>query len=298
VLTLFACPKPFVDPHIRTIQRNAILSWTLLNPRPEIILLGNEVGTSEICRELGLVHLQGLKTNRYGTPLVNDLFLAAAMTSANDFLCYVNADIILGSDFTHAFELVRGWPKPFLLSGGRWEMDVREEIRFSDPNWIGIFDVARSAKPFKFFGNDYFLYRRGLFEKMPPLALGRGWFDGWLFANARACGASVIDASLCVTAIHQSHDYAHARVADDAALWRTEEAKMNYRLAGVRRHWFLLEATHAYRRGKFRRIVGRKFAAQLRDFVAYRMGPLRQNLGLRSADLQWLKLFSPTNARS
>ena len=30
LITLFSAPKPFIDSHIATIQRNAIKSWTLL----------------------------------------------------------------------------------------------------------------------------------------------------------------------------------------------------------------------------------------------------------------------------
>ena len=43
-LTLFATPKRFQG-HIDNIQRNAIASWTRLNPRPEIILFGADDGT-------------------------------------------------------------------------------------------------------------------------------------------------------------------------------------------------------------------------------------------------------------
>ena len=41
MLTLFAVPKPFRD-HTAMIQRNAITSWTLLRPHPQIILFGRK----------------------------------------------------------------------------------------------------------------------------------------------------------------------------------------------------------------------------------------------------------------
>ncbi len=41
LITFFSAPKPFTDPHIAMIQRNAIKSWTLL-PDVEVILLGEE----------------------------------------------------------------------------------------------------------------------------------------------------------------------------------------------------------------------------------------------------------------
>jgi len=36
-----------------TIQRNAIASWTRLDPRPEIFLFGEEEGTRELAGEIG-----------------------------------------------------------------------------------------------------------------------------------------------------------------------------------------------------------------------------------------------------
>ena len=55
MLTLFSTPKPFRG-HIGVIQRNALKSWTLLHPDVEIILFGDDEGTADICRELGLQH--------------------------------------------------------------------------------------------------------------------------------------------------------------------------------------------------------------------------------------------------
>ena len=51
MFTIFTIPKPFQG-HIGTIQRNAIQSWTLLHPRPEIILFGSEAGTAQVAAEL------------------------------------------------------------------------------------------------------------------------------------------------------------------------------------------------------------------------------------------------------
>jgi hypothetical protein len=56
VVTLFTIPKAFRG-LIGVIQRNAIESWTHLQPRPEIIPPGNDEGTGEVARELGLRHV-------------------------------------------------------------------------------------------------------------------------------------------------------------------------------------------------------------------------------------------------
>ena len=65
MITLFTCPKPFRG-HIGIIQRNAIKSWTLLKPKPEIILIGDEEGILEVCKELDLIHIPTIEKNEFG----------------------------------------------------------------------------------------------------------------------------------------------------------------------------------------------------------------------------------------
>jgi hypothetical protein len=43
-LTIFSAPKPFTNPHIDIIQRNAIRSWVEMDSRVEVILIGDEQG--------------------------------------------------------------------------------------------------------------------------------------------------------------------------------------------------------------------------------------------------------------
>src|SRR5712671_6001310 len=105
-LTILATPKPFHG-HFNVIQRNAIISWTKLEPRPEIILFGHEQGAAECARELGLVHISEVARNRHGTPLLADIFSIAEQRATSDVLVYVNADIILPREFTLGVEKVR-----------------------------------------------------------------------------------------------------------------------------------------------------------------------------------------------
>src|SRR5829696_1425730 len=101
LITLFSAPKPFTDPHIATIQRNAIKSWTLL-PDVEVILLGEETGLAEAARELGVKHIPNVARNDSGTPLISSMFQLARENSNSDLLCIINADMILMPDFLEA----------------------------------------------------------------------------------------------------------------------------------------------------------------------------------------------------
>ena len=93
-LTVLATPKSFHG-HIGIIQRNAIISWTRLLPKPEIYLFGDEPGTTEIAAELHLHYLVDIAHNEFGTPLLNDLLKRARELSSTRLLCYINSDIIL-----------------------------------------------------------------------------------------------------------------------------------------------------------------------------------------------------------
>src|SRR5215467_5978429 len=101
LLTLFSAPKPFTDPHIAMIQRNAIQSWTLL-PDVEVILLGEETGLAETAKELDVKHIVNVARNQSGTPLISSMFQLVRENSNSDLLCIINADMILMPDFVEA----------------------------------------------------------------------------------------------------------------------------------------------------------------------------------------------------
>lgn len=208
-LTILATPKKF-DGHIGVIQRNAILSWRHMNPLPEIILFGHEPGTAECASEFGLRHVPNVKCNQWGTPLVSDLFEQAETLGQGAILCYVNSDIILFDDFMQALTRVSRWQDHFLMVGRRTDLDLKQAIDFAG-GWAsplrdraqreGQLQIARSI--------DYFAFSRGLYPSIPPLAVGRFWWDNWLLWKARSLQVKVVDASKAVLVIHQNHDYSH-----------------------------------------------------------------------------------------
>src|SRR6266404_1129772 len=169
MITIFAMPKAFRG-HIDVIQRNAIKSWTRLSIKPEIILLGTDEGSAEVAR------------NAEGTPLVNDLFAQAQRYAANNFLCYVNADIILLDDFSAAVEKITRLHSPLLMVGQRTDLDITQPIDFSNSDWERrLREEARASGallPYTFI--DYFAFSKGLYADLLPLALGRGGWDNWL----------------------------------------------------------------------------------------------------------------------
>jgi hypothetical protein len=230
-LTIFAIPKAFRG-HIAVIQRNAIASWTRMNPRPDVLLFGTDEGTAQVAAELGVRHIPTVQKNQWGTPLVGDLFAQAQGLARSPWLCYVNADIILFDDFIAAVSRTAAWTKSFLMVGRRTDVDITEPLGFQQLDWAGqLKESARSKGRLQAARSiDYFAFSRGLYPAMPPLAIGRFWWDNWLLWKARSLGARVLDATAVVTAIHQNHDYSHTTYGREAEMMASEEAILNCRL--------------------------------------------------------------------
>lgn len=238
MLTIFSVPKAFED-HFDIIQRNAIQSWLALRPRCEIILFGNEKGVVETAAEFKVKHIPEITRNKFGTPLLNEVFAKAQKVASYQKISYLNADIILMSDFIKAFQEIK---KPsFLMIGQRWDVDLKKPIRFDDINWerkLRDF-VAKFGKIHGFSGIDYFVFTRGLYQNIPPFAIGRPVWDNWLIYKARSLNIPVIDATKVVMAVHQNHSYFHPQGAE--GLWNGPEAKENLKLAGGYSRAFTIE---------------------------------------------------------
>ena len=247
MMTLFSIPKSFRG-HTEIIQRNAIRSWTFLKPSPEIILFGDDEGTAEAAKSFGVRHVPKVARNEYGTPLVNDLFEQAQRVATNDLLCYVNADIILMSDFVKAVEQVAQRKRRFLMVGRRLDVDVGEPLDFG-LQWEERFRVlvAKEGHLHSSTGIDYFVFPRDLWGKIPPFAIGRTAWDNWLLYRARASRAPVVDATQVVMAVHQNHDYSHNPQGEEG-IWSGPEAKRNLELSSRQVYLFTIQdATHVLR---------------------------------------------------
>jgi hypothetical protein len=239
-LTLFTIPKAFDGP-AAVIQRNALRSWAALGGGCEILVLGDDAGVAEAAREIGARHVGGVARSEAGTPLVNSIFELAEGAARTEMVCYVNADIILMSDFLPAAGAAAGRFRRFLMVSRRWNMELNEALEFG-PGWEGALRarVAREARIEVTAGIDYFLYRRGLFSPIPPFAIGRAMWDNWLLYRALARGAELVDATEATMIVHPNHGYAGIR-RDARGTWSGPEVDRNMELAGGHEHHMTLD---------------------------------------------------------
>jgi hypothetical protein len=293
MLTIFACPKPFTDPHIAIIQRNAITSWTLLRPRPEIILFGDEAGTSEICGALDIFHIPVVQTNEFGTPILSDIFDKAQKIASGDVLCYVNSDIIFTQHFMHAVERVSRWRDRWLMIGIRVGLRITKPLNFEDPDWERRLVVVakKFGQKFWYTGADYFVFPRGLFENIPPFVIGRSGWDNWVVRDALEHGVPVVDATPIVLAIHQDHD------RPNRSGWELESQR-NLQLLGDSSWWARVEVTHRLTRRGVRKCPKWHTRLHRRRFLIYkrvlsRIRPVLHLLGLRRRWEEAERLLNP-----
>jgi len=134
MLTFFTTPKPFRG-HIDVIQRNAIRSWKLIHPDTEVILFGNEEGAAEAACDLGARHEPEVDRNSHGTPLLSSLFDRADRLARHDWLCFLNADILLTDDFLAASTRLAQFHERSLMVGRRCDVDISQPWDFSTPDW-------------------------------------------------------------------------------------------------------------------------------------------------------------------
>jgi len=291
-LTIFTTPKPFTNPHIATIQRNALANWQALGSDVAVIVLGDESGAAEAAAEYGAIYLPEVARNAEGTPLISDLFEQARGHADGPLLAYVNADILLLPDFVETARLALQQCQEFLLVGQRWDLDVVEPLEFGigwDTRLRQRVQQAGVLHPPG--GSDYFIFPREAYREMPKFAIGRAGWDNWMIYHARRKDWATIDATHSIFIVHQNHDYSH--LPNGQPHYRLPETYENVRLAGGRMvtRFMLKDCNHSVGNGKVNRkpLTWKKFWREMEIF------PL---ICMNSRVLGWLTyaIFQPENA--
>ena len=269
LITFFSAPKPFTDPHIAMIQRNAIKSWTLL-PDVEVILLGEETGLAEVAKELGVKHIPNVARNESGTPLISSMFQLARENSNSELLCIINADMILMSDFVEAARRSRMLRDEYVLLSQRWDYDITEPINFAE-GWEAQLreSVRKQNQLHRPTGSDFFLFPKSCYKDIPNFTIGRAGWDNWMIYKARKEGWAVIDCTPSIMIVHQSHDYSH--LPDGKPHYEHPETNENIRLAGGQSNirYTILDSTHQLANGKLSRprMTSPRFMRKLELFL-------------------------------
>ena len=278
-VTIFTTCKPFQG-IFDAIQRNALSSWTRIEPACQVIVFGDEPGVAECCRDLGLLHVPEIARSEHGAPLMDEMFRRAEQIGSGEVLACVNADIMLTSNLLAAVERVREHFGRFLMISRRWNLDVEGDWSFDDPHWeeqLLATAQQQGTREAGWGGIDLFAFPRGQWENLPAFAMGRPRFDSALIYLALRAGSPVVDATDCVVPVHQNHDYSHH--PDRArGVFAGPDARRNEHLLGGEEFIFTaLSATHVLGRDGLRRYYPKNPIHALRraaNLAAFD-GPLR-----------------------
>jgi hypothetical protein len=253
LLTICTAPKPFTDPHIRTIQRNALKSWKALGDRVEIVVLGADAGISENMRELDIRHIPDVAVNEKGTPLISSMLAITRELSCGPYLAIVNTDIILFDDSVNATVNAGKRFHKFLLIGQRWDLDITQEIAVDESSLQTLREnIPQTGTIHPPMGSDYFIFPRSCYHNIPDFAIGRAGWDNWFIYKSRLERWKVVDATADVRIIHQSHDYRH--LPGGQPHYRLYETKVNVERAGGEQTIFhIFDAQFELIDGKFHR---------------------------------------------
>ena len=207
MITFFCSPRSFDDDDISLIQRNALHSWLTLDPIPEVLLLGNENGVKRIAEEFGVRHIPHVGTNARGIPLRSAMCEIARVEATYDFLCIINADIVI---VDHLYPALQMLPfDQFLAAGRRYDLEVRRPIPFHERSWrSSIRDAAIQSGELRGPSTiDYALYPRSISPPiLPPFPVNSFGWDPWFLFEHKRRRIPVIDVTSSILAVHQNHE--------------------------------------------------------------------------------------------
>ncbi len=183
----------------------------------------------------------------------------------------------------------------FLMIGQRWDTDITAPIEFANQRWSDSLRalVQRTGFRQKRHYVDYFLFSRGLYDQVPPLVVGRSWWDHWLVWKALSRRVPVIDCSAAVVAVHQNHGYLYHPLGKEGTN-DDDLARRNKALAANGKQLrFTVDATYSFtQKGHIRRTPFHKLAVytlpKLVNSVIFNTLWIRKPLGLQRKNLEKL----------
>lgn len=246
------CPKQFKSPWAE-LQTRAIESWKAVAIESEVCIVAPRSDIETLPE--GLAHYAVIaKENELSPlPLFGDIMEEAYRCSDADIFCYLNSDIIVPENFGQ-FETER-FEQRFLVIGSRWDMSEDAEypeslepqkvLEYLSANMeLGKVELHRPT------GIDYFIFRRGTFDQLKPLIVGRGGYDAALLGYCLRLKIQLVDATETYPILHQFHDYSHLPGAKKRVM-QGEDATHNRRAHDIEHSGpIILDASYEMKNGQ------------------------------------------------
>lgn len=189
------------------IQRRALRSWKEQKDT-SVIVLGNDYGSDEICKEYGFQHIaniptanDNLKLKHYAIMLDEGLKAVLPYIEDNDVIVWANSDLVFDNIY-HPFYCLWGMYKGFVGWCRRWDYDWKE---IKD---IDNIDMSR-IQEHPYCGIDVFFWTKEFFYKqvkeIPNFVVDAWQTDHYFKRYMGSLTRNYIELTYRLKAIHLNH---------------------------------------------------------------------------------------------
>lgn len=194
MISIFTSFRSFEIPEYNFLQTKAYKSWLNLNPIPEIIVLGDAPGVSEVCKNNNFIHCSKVKSAESGAPFIDSYIKRAERVASHQYMLMLSSDIFIENDTYQVLDSVKNRFDKFCVCARKFnffydDSDSLVKVRWG--NWQA---------------GDYFLYTKGLFKTIPPFIIGRCALDNWIYRHLVEQNC-MINASGVATVYHHIHKH-------------------------------------------------------------------------------------------
>ena len=229
MITFFTTAKSFLE-EARQRQINAIQSWKHVHPDAEVILCGEGDGYEEVAIEYGLVRVPDIACSEKGCPRIDDMIRRVRGMAKYPTLAYLNCDMIVMPDLVAAVNRIPF--SRFLMVAQRWDTEMTDLVEFCSGGYEQVREIVeRHGVLSRITAIDMLLFRGEIWQDLPPLYVGRAYYDNYLLFRALAANVPLVDATKSITLVHQNHGYGHIAGGIDA-VWDGNEGQHNLETAG------------------------------------------------------------------
>ena len=202
------------EPARRPMHEAVIKNWALLGPcvHPVLFTSNTSSNLTHMAIEYGWDVWPVLRTNKYGTPFIKDMYLYAYSAYNSTFYAYTNGDILFFYNLLHTLNAVHIYfernkhifdRRTVFVVGTRSDYSMPHQVPplFYHPSHI---DNFTPGLPLHTGGIDYFItIRDGLpWHSMLDLVIGRAGIDNYLLREAVRWGMNMVDVTETMPVLH------------------------------------------------------------------------------------------------
>ncbi len=199
-LTFFTIPQTF-NTQYDLMWWNAVKSWTLLKPKPDIFLLGNAPSLASIANDLSLYHIPNLDQNSS----INEIAKWLDKLTNNRIIVYINPNVILTEGFTETIQDIYNNQDNFLLTGQYRVIQAKGSININNNQWQQLLRTMAYKQTMPQLQNIYLVFTKQLLKQLfaPDPNVEYSWKKQLSYAALRK-SYPIIDGSNIITPFLQT----------------------------------------------------------------------------------------------